>query len=310
MNQPTIGFGTYRLEGPECESMVELALERGVRYLDTAKLYGNQTQVGRALARFLSKHPSVNRSDIIVSSKVTWRSIKKLRIEKDVVKILNELGTYVDVLLLHAPVGDERAIQASWMMMEDIFHRYRNRIRAIGVSNYEVHHLESTLRIAKIRPDVNQFEVSPFWTRVELVEFCRNNGIDVVAHSSLTKGHKFNDKTVVSLARKYQCSSAQILLRWALQKRFIVIPKSSRVEHLDENLQPHNNWLSTEDMTILDGLDERFATHPQYCYDHQSSFHGPHEQPVNNVVVSPTCDTSDVDLFQFEFVEGLVCGCG
>jgi len=297
-----LGFGTYKLEGDTCYQMVLSALNAGIRYIDTAKLYRNQQYVGRAVADFLRENPRVTRSDIFICSKVSTRAIQRGQIAKDIDLILTELGTYVDLLLLHSPVGSDLALQASWKHLIEYKRGSGGMIKQIGVSNYDIPQLQVIMQVSKTKCAVNQIEISPFWTRQKLVYFCRQHGIEVVAHSSLTKGHKFDDPTLMAMAALYNRTPAQILLQWALQKQYRVIPKASSLNHLRENTTL-NFTMSSLDMDTLDGLDQGFATHPQYRF----------EMVEETAIVSIAEQLQEQEIvqmmdFSYAFVEGLLCG--
>lgn len=165
----------------------------------------------------------------------------------------------------------------SWRALETILES--GKAKSIGVSNYGIHHLQELFRNCRIRPSVNQVELHPFLTRIELVEFCRTEGIVLEAYSPLVKGQRFNDRTLVEIAHKYNKTPAQVLIRWGMQKNFVVLPKTVKINRLAENgnvrfplifplfyflkkcfSQVHNFEISEDDMARLDSLDEDFTT--------------------------------------------------
>lgn len=257
------GFGTYRLKGETCYTMVKAALKNGVRYIDTASLYRNQKYVGRAIKDFLDEHPNVFREDIFLSTKVSKAAIATKQIEKDLCKSIADLGTYADLVLLHAPLGTDAELESNWKIMERLFRTMPAQVRSIGVSNYNIAHLNAILKTASVFPAVNQIETSPFWVRSNLTEFCHQHGIKVVAHSSLTKGAKLNDSILEAVAAKYNVLGSQVMLKWGIQKGYTVIPKCSSEQRLIVNCSL-DFTLSDYDMKLLDSLDCCFATHPQY----------------------------------------------
>ncbi|PGH16399.1 hypothetical protein AJ79_01730 [Helicocarpus griseus UAMH5409] len=225
-------------------------------------MYGNEAQVGRAIHGYLSKQKdqpnALTRQDIFYTTKLlsndgydaTRASIK------DSLRICG-LG-YIDLFLIHAPYGGKTLRLESWRAIEDAI--ADKEIRAGGVSNYNIHHLKEILDSKpRVFPAVNQLELHPFNTRAEITAFCQQNGIIVEAYTPLTRGYKLKDPTIVSLARKYGCTAAQLLVRWSLQHGFVPLPKSKTKERIVENAAVEGFEISGEDMKVLDGLDERFV---------------------------------------------------
>jgi diketogulonate reductase-like aldo/keto reductase len=172
---------------------------------------------------------------------------------------LDKLGLdYIDLYLIHWPVEGKRL--ASWQALETLL--VQDRCRAIGVSNYMVRHLEELLDQCKVVPAVNQIELSPYNynNRKEVIDHCRSKDILVQAYSPLTKGHKLPDPNLAKIASKYSKSPAQVLIRWALQHGFNVLPKSSSRERMAENFDVFDFSISREDMDYLDSLGEGLAT--------------------------------------------------
>jgi diketogulonate reductase-like aldo/keto reductase len=253
---PCIGFGSYRLKKDDIEKALPVALANGYRQIDTAELYKNQ----KFIAETLGKH-QVDRDKIWITSKIDRFSIRDGTVTKSIQKILNELNTkYIDLVLLHAPTEAKSDIMA-WEIVEE----YHNKgiFRNIGVSNYKENDLKNILEKCTVKPFTNQIELSPFFVRDDLVDFCKKNDIKVTGHSSLVKGEKFNDNTVKMMADKYSTSPAQILLSWSKQKGYIVLPRSCNTDHIIENI---NNTVKLEenDMDELSKLSCNYATHPQY----------------------------------------------
>jgi diketogulonate reductase-like aldo/keto reductase len=162
----------------------------------------------------------------------------------------------VDLYLIHWPVEGLRA--DSWRALEKLLDE--GNTRAIGVSNYTVRHLEELLAQCHIPPAVNQVEFSPFLYQRELLEFCRSHGICLEAYSPLTKGCKLGDERLVAMAEKLGRSTAQILIRWAIQHDLVVIPKSADKKRIEENAAVFEFELGREDMLYLDGLNENLHT--------------------------------------------------
>ena len=252
MFAPNKGIGTYQLDQETTYRIVLAGLNLGYRHIDTAFLYRNEAAVGHAI-----KDSRVPREEIWITTKIWVTAIKKgpNAMQRSIEKSLARLQTsYLDLVLLHSPTDN---VEQDWQNLVDI-HKYV-RVRHIGVSNYNTEQLKSILAVNDTKPYCNQIELSPFLQRRDLVDFCRLYKIVVVAHSSLTKGNKFDHPLLLQLSQKYACSVAVILLSWARAKKFKVIPRTSSEEHLRDNLIRVK--LSTEDMQLLDGLEEGYSTH-------------------------------------------------
>jgi len=248
VEMPLFGLGTYRA-GPGCgtEDAVIQALEAGYRLIDTASYYRNEREIGAAI-----KRSGVPRDEIFVTTKL-WnddhgfestigacrRSMAELDLE------------YLDQYLIHWPVSASRI--ESWRAMEALL--AQGLCRSVGVSNYNVGHLEELLAKAELCPAVNQVEFHVFLFQEELLECCRANGIVLVAFSPLARTRGFSDSRVQEVASHYEKTPAQIYLRWALQHHVAVIPKSSSRERILENADVFDFSISGEDMRILDSLD-------------------------------------------------------
>jgi diketogulonate reductase-like aldo/keto reductase len=246
VGMPILGLGVWQIPaGPATQKAVLYALDCGYRLIDTAKLYGNEADVGVAV-----RGSGVPREDVFVTTKL-WNNdhgygnaIRACEESLDRMKM-----DYVDLYLIHWPVRGPRV--ETWNALVDL-HR-AGKCRAIGVSNYMRGHLEE-LRGSPVVPAVNQIEFSPFLYQRDVREYCRQRGIVVEAYSPLTRGMKLNDRRVRVIATKYGKSSAQILLRWGLQRGLVVIPKSARPDHIRENVNVFDFEIAEEDMRALDGL--------------------------------------------------------
>jgi len=265
------GLGVYQVPpGPPSEEAAACALETGYRLIDTAKYYGNEADVGKAIAR-----SGVPRSDVFVTTKL-WNDDHGYDAAlRAFDKSLTELGLeYLDLYLIHWPVSDASAKQwgrvrktlrqivsktqtlrlDTWSAMEQIL--ASGRCRAIGVSNYTVRHLRQLLESCKVVPAVNQVEFTPFCYQKELLKFCKDQGLQLQAYSPLARGERLQHPVLVSTAKKHQRTVPQIMLRWALQHHVAVIPKAAQPAHIRENFQIFDFSLPEEDMVRLDGLNE------------------------------------------------------
>lgn len=250
---PRLGFGTYQISAREAEAAVGTALKEGYRHIDTAQLYRNEAAVGRAV-----RASGIPREQVFVTTKL-WNSDNGYENTLNAFhRSLDELGLdYIDLYLLHSPMRVDARLD-SWRAMEDLFRS--GRCRAIGVSNYGIHQMEELLQACTVRPAVNQMELHPFCTRPALVSYCLSHGIQMQAYSPLTKGNRLRDPTLMEMAARYQKSTAQLLIRWSLQKGYIVLPKSVTPSRIASNTQVYDFSISDIDMAKLDSLNEDYVT--------------------------------------------------
>lgn len=253
VEMPRLGLGVYQTPpGKTTEKAVAAALDHGYRHIDTAKIYGNEHSVGKAIRR-----SEVPREEIFVTTKL-WnsdhgydRTIAACR------ESLKNLGLeYVDLYLIHWPVEGLRA--DSWRALETLHEE--GLCRSIGVSNYTIRHLEELLGECSVVPAANQVELSPFLRQEKLLAFCRGQGIQVQAYSPLTKGRRLGDRVLKTIADRHGVSPAQVLIRWALQHDLVVLPKSENPKRIRENGSVYGFALSVEEMQELDGLHEGLRT--------------------------------------------------
>jgi len=252
---PRLGLGVYRAAaGAEARNAVLWALEAGYRHVDTAAFYGNEADVGRAI-----RESGIAREDVFVTTKL-WNEDHGYDAALAAFDAsLERLGfDYVDLYLIHWPVPDLRL--ESWRALERLYGE--GRARVIGVSNYMVQHLEELLAHCTVVPAVNQIELSPWsWrSRRDVVELCRAQGIALEAYSPLTKGRRLDDPTLRSVAERVGRTPAQVLIRWALQRDLIVIPKSTNRGRIRENADVFDFQLPAAEMERLEALDAGLVT--------------------------------------------------
>lgn len=253
VEMPVLGLGTFQVPGGAATERVVLdALEIGYRLIDTAKAYGNEADVGGAVQR-----SGVARGEIFLTTKV-WVTDEQYDATLAACRqSLRALQTdYLDLYLIHWPVHGKWP--DCWRAMEALLRD--GLCRAIGVSNFEIHHLEELRALPALPPAVNQVEFSPFLYRKELLDYCTRLGIRLEGYSPLTRGAKFRHPTLRALAAKYHKTPAQILIRWPLQHGVITIPKASSRQHLEENADVFDFEISSEDMATLDTLNEDYYT--------------------------------------------------
>jgi methylglyoxal/glyoxal reductase len=250
---PYLGLGVYQSSPGEITlRAVRYALKIGYRHIDTAELYGNEMDVGRAL-----RESGIRRDDVFITTKV-WNSHQGYDSTLQACEgSLGRLGlSFVDLYLIHWPVqgfGDK-----TWRAMIKLLHQ--GKARAIGVSNYSIRELNELLHKSDIVPAVNQVEFHPFLYQEELLGFCKNNKIQLEAYSPLTRGKRLNHPNILELAKKYDKTPAQVLIRWSLQHDIIVIPKSIHEARIKENSQVFDFQLEPKDMKLLDSLNENLYT--------------------------------------------------
>ncbi|MFB9758392.1 aldo/keto reductase [Ectobacillus funiculus] len=254
---PWFGLGVFKVEdGSEVIEAVKTAIQNGYRSIDTAALYGNEEGVGQAI-----KESGVPRQELFITTKV-WNSDQGYDSTLQAFETsLNKLGLdYLDLYLIHWPGKDK--YKETWKALEKLYKD--GRVRAIGVSNFKIHHLEDLMSSAEIKPMINQVEYHPHLTQKELLSFCQREGIQLEAWSPLKQGQLLSDPIINNLAEKYRKSSAQIILRWDLQNKVVTIPKSIKEQRIIENANIFDFELSAEDMEEIDGLnkDERVGPDP------------------------------------------------
>jgi diketogulonate reductase-like aldo/keto reductase len=250
---PNLGFGVWKAPRGECQRAVLTALQVGYRHIDTASIYGNEEDVGKAI-----RESGVPRDEIFVTTKL-WNS-SHARAEIAFEESLKKLGLdYVDLYLIHFPVTKTRV--AAYHELEKI--QLSGRAKSIGVSNYMPAHLDELLTNCSVKPAVNQIELHPWLSQIELKEYCESRGIHIEAYSPLAHGEKVADVALLPIAKKYNKSIAQVLLRWSIQRGNIVLVKSVSENRIRENFNIFDFVLDDADMKFLNGLNEDLRT----CWD-------------------------------------------
>ncbi|WP_144550768.1 aldo/keto reductase [Bacillus sp. X1(2014)] len=255
VKMPWFGLGVFKVEeGPELVNAVKAAIKHGYRSIDTAAIYGNEEGVGQGI-----KESGIAREDLFVTSKV-WNA--DLGYESTLAAYqtsLDKLGLeYLDLYLIHWPVAGK--YKEAWRALETLYKE--GRVRAIGVSNFQVHHLEDLLKDAEVKPMVNQVEYHPRLTQNEVQTFCRENGIQMEAWSPLMQGQLLDNEVLAGIAAKYNKSVAQIILRWDLQNGVVTIPKSTKEHRIIENSQVFDFELTQEDMYQINELNKNHRVGP------------------------------------------------
>jgi diketogulonate reductase-like aldo/keto reductase len=254
---PWFGLGVFKVqEGTEVVDSVKAAINNGYRSIDTAAIYRNEEGVGQAI-----KEVNLPRAELFITTKV-WNSEQGFDTTLQAFETsMNKLGLdYLDLYLIHWPVKGK--YKETWKALEQLYRA--GRVRAIGVSNFHVHHLEDLLADAEIKPMVNQIEYHPHLTQKDLHEFCKKEGIQLEAWSPLKQGVLLTEPTIVEIAGKHKKSPAQIILRWDLQNEVVTIPKSTKEQRIIENASIFDFELTVEEMEAINGLNknERIGSNP------------------------------------------------
>lgn len=255
VKMPKLGLGTWQIpDGDEAYNSVRWALEAGYRHIDTAMAYGNEASVGRAI-----KDSGIPREEIFVTTKLPAENkgydVAHVCFEKS----LKALGLdYIDLYLIHAPwpwskIGLDCTTGnvESWKAFEEIYES--GKVKAIGISNFEQKHIEPILAMCKYKPMVNQIRFHIGDRQEDVVEYCRKIGILITAYSPLATGRILSNSEIVKMAEKYNVTTAQLCIRYCLQKDMVVIPKSTKKERIISNAQV-DFVIGDEDMSILDRL--------------------------------------------------------
>lgn len=248
VKMPSIGFGTYKSgNDEETAKIIKYALNIGYRQIDTASFYGNEVGIGNGI-----KESGINREDIFIVTKL-WnddhgydktieafnKSLEKLQVN------------YIDLYLIHWP---NKINSETWKAFEYLYKT--GKVKSIGVCNFKIGHLEELKKTAKIMPMVNQVEIHPQSSKNDMLSYCEENNIQLVAWSPIMRGKLFSNELMINLAEKYKKTIAQIILRWHFQRGVIPIPKSSNEERIKENLNIFDFELSINDMKSIDLLNE------------------------------------------------------
>jgi len=248
IRMPMLGLGVYDMHREAAEAAVSCAIETGYRLIDTAAMYGNEAEVGRAV-----KASGIAREDIFITTKFQHREPDYDRTMRAFEESHRKLdcGT-IDLYLIHWPIKSAR--KSMWLALEQLYRE--GAVRAIGVANYLVPFLEELDTYKTLMPMVNQVEFSPYLYLEGLLRRCQRDGVQLQAYTPLVRGQRMTDPRLVSIADHYHKTPAQILLRWALQHGVSTIPKSANPARIRENFEVFDFQISVSDMAELDAFHE------------------------------------------------------
>ncbi|PGL70716.1 aldo/keto reductase [Bacillus sp. AFS055030] len=259
LEMPVIGLGVFQVEdGQVVIDSVKAAIRNGYRSIDTAAIYQNEEGVGQGIREALEEN-GLKREDLFITSKV-WNADLGYQSTLDAFELsLKKLGLdYLDLYLIHWPV--EGKYVESWKALETL---YKNgKVKAIGMSNFQIHHLKEVMANAEIMPMINQVELHPMLSQVELREFLKENSIQVEAWAPLMQGQLFDNETLLQIANKHNKSIAQVVLRWHLQNGVVIIPKSIKEHRIQENANIFDFELTEEDMNQINSLNQNHRVGP------------------------------------------------
>jgi diketogulonate reductase-like aldo/keto reductase len=241
---PQLGLGCWQVKQQyEFDIAFTTAYHAGYRHFDTAQAYGNEAFLGDIWRR-----SEIDRKDIFITTKIAVQNFGTHRTPESFAKSLEDLQTeYVDLLLLHFPVPLVR--EQAWKAVEKIHES--GKAKSIGVSNYTIRHLKELKKYASIQPVINQVELHVFLQQPELLEYCKENDIQVEAYSPLAHARDMDNETIAAIAKKHDKTYAQIMLRWCIQKDLVVIPKSVTPERIKQNIDIFDFELDSDDMKML-----------------------------------------------------------
>lgn len=258
---PSLGYGTFRSEeGQDLAKNVKHAIESGYRSIDTAFIYKNEKSVGEGIAAAIAEG-TVTREELFITTKVWNDGLNYEETIQAYEDSLKRLGLdYIDLYLIHWPGLDDNYLQI-WKGLETLYKE--QRVRAIGVCNFEVPHLIKLLANSEITPVINQIELSPKLTQLDIRSYCNKHNIYVEAWSPLMNGDLLTNDILLTIAKKHNKSAAQVILRWDIQSNIITIPKSMTPSRIEENFAIFDFELTAEDMTTIDSLNENFHYGPK-----------------------------------------------
>ena len=260
---PMLGLGTFRVENDDtCKEAVKHAIESGYRSIDTAKVYGNEEQVGQGIKEGLES-TGLNREDIFVTSKLFFEDFGRENVAQAYETSIQKLGLdYLDLYLVHWPGTNEAIMIDTWKGMEDLYKD--NKVKNIGVSNFNPDHFEALLAQVSIKPVINQVEFHPYFTQEKLRKYLEAQNIYMESWSPFMNAQILNDETLNEIGKEVNKTAAQVIIKWNMQHNVVVIPKSVTSSRIEENIDVFDFELSADQMKRIDDLnkDQRIGPDP------------------------------------------------
>ena len=253
VKMPQLGYGVYQVTKEECERCVADALSVGYRHIDTAQSYFNEEEVGNAVQK-----SGIPREELFITSKVWIEHYGYEECKKSVLESMRKLQTdHIDLMLLHQPFAD---YYGAWRALEDLYGE--GKLRAIGVSNFAPDRLVDICNFARIAPMVNQVETHPHNQEIEAHEWMKKYGVvhEAWAPFGEGRGGMFTEPVIQGIASRYGKTTAQVILRWELQRGIVVIPKSVHKERMEQNFAVFDFTISEEDMAAMASLDKKTSS--------------------------------------------------
>ncbi|PLB53724.1 Aldo/keto reductase [Aspergillus steynii IBT 23096] len=250
---PRLGFGVYRSPTSQCVQSCLKALQAGYRHIDTAQFYANEKEVGEAI-----RASGIPRSEIFVTTKILSPAGSPEATYGKLVDSVEKIGGkdgYVDLFLIHSSSSGSSGRKELWQALEKLLEE--GKTKSIGVSNFGVQHIEEMKPYAKVwPPQVNQIELHPWCQQRVIDAYCKKNGIIVESYSPIVRNYKASDPTLVELGKKYGKSTQQVLIRYALQKGWVPLPKTDNPDRIVSNADVFDFDISEEDFAVLNALDQ------------------------------------------------------
>lgn len=249
-NCPALGFGTWKLTGDQARHAVNKALEVGYRHIDTARMYGNEREVGQGVA-----DAALSRDQLFVTTKLFNDSLDRRSVKQETEASLTALGTdYLDLLLIHWP-SDTVPLEETLSAMLEL--QNKGQVKNIGVSNFNIDLLDKALKICPGNIACNQVECHPYLGQEKVRNFCRQNGVPMVAYSPLARGRVIEDPVLQDIAAQHHKNPAQVVIRWFLQHHGVgLVPKAAQANHIQANFEVFDFELSEHDMQQITQLDQ------------------------------------------------------
>lgn len=260
VKMPKVGLGVFKVSDEKAADIVKEGIMQGYRLIDTAAIYGNESGTGQGIKAGLAQ-TGLKREELFVTSKL-WSN--HLTYEETITAFEESLARleldYLDLYLIHWPGVGEDAYKESWLALEHLYKE--GKIRAIGVSNFQVHHLKRLASYSTIQPAINQIELHPCLIQTAIRQYAKAHGIQIQAWSPLMQGQILDNEILVQLAKKYQKSVAQIIFKWDVQQGIALLTKTERKERLTTNAQLDDFELSQADIELIASLNQDLRVGP------------------------------------------------